>query len=80
MNITTTIIPDYNYINSVNNMYHRNDIEIINQRLTQIEEILNIISRDNYFEERYPKLKEIWDTYNTELDKYKLIDIIRDSE
>jgi hypothetical protein len=43
----------------------------ITERLERIEYILHIPSRDQEMEEKYPKLKKLWEEYNRELSKYR---------
>lgn len=44
--------------------------EFLDERLERIEKILNIPTRNLEMEEKYPKLKEIWELYNYTLEKY----------
>jgi hypothetical protein len=45
--------------------------ESLTERLERIEAVLHIPTRDVTIEEQYPKLKEIYKEYMTELEKYK---------
>jgi len=54
--------------------------EYLHERLERIETLLNIPSRDITMEHKYPKLKELWESYNRELAKYKTWDKLKDSE
>lgn len=44
--------------------------EFLDERLERIEKILTIPTRNIDMEEKYPKLKEIWELYNYTLEKY----------
>jgi len=52
----------------------------LEKRLSTIEQVLNIPTRDATMEEKYPKLKKIYEEYITELEKYKTWDNIKDSK
>ena len=52
----------------------------LNERLSIIEQTLNIPTRDVTMEQKYPKLKEIYDQYKHELEKYKTWQRIKDKE
>lgn len=52
----------------------------IENRLDKIEKRLLILQRDMVMEEKYPRLKEIYDLYQAELDKYSMIEKIKDSK
>lgn len=54
--------------------------EYLDERLERIETLLNIPTRDVTMENKYPKLKELWEAYNRELAKYKTWDKLKDSE
>lgn len=54
--------------------------EYLDERLERIETVLNIPSRNIEMENKYPKLKELWEAYNRELAKYKTWDKLKDSE
>ena len=45
--------------------------ENLEERLERIETLLNIPTRDIEMEEEFPKLKHLWEEYNSELEKYK---------
>ena len=45
--------------------------EDLETRLERIETLLHIPSRDIKMEEEFPKLKQLWKEYNSELEKYK---------
>lgn len=45
--------------------------ENLEERLERIETLLNIPTRDVEIEEEFPKLKKLWEEYNSELEKYK---------
>lgn len=44
--------------------------ESILTRIERIEQLVNIPTRNIDLENRYPRLKEIWEMYNRELEKY----------
>lgn len=44
--------------------------ESILSRIERIEQMVNIPTRNIDLENRYPRLKEIWEMYNRELEKY----------
>lgn len=50
----------------------------LEERLGTIEKVLDIPSRDIGLEEKYPKLKKIYNEYMTELEKYKTWERIKD--
>lgn len=52
----------------------------LNERLSVIEQTLNIPTRDVTMEQKYPKLKEIYEQYKHELEKYKTWERIKDKE
>jgi hypothetical protein len=43
----------------------------LNERLTRIETMLNIPTRDVKIEEQFPRLRKIYEEYMQELEKYK---------
>lgn len=43
----------------------------LDERLKTIETLLHIPSRDVEMEKEFPKLKQLWEEYNSELEKYK---------
>lgn len=45
--------------------------ENLEDRLERIETLLNIPTRDIEMEKDFPKLKQLWEEYNSELEKYK---------
>lgn len=45
--------------------------EDVDERLRRIETLVNIPSRDIEMEQEFPKLKQLWEEYNSELEKYK---------
>jgi hypothetical protein len=45
--------------------------EDLEERLERIESLLNIPTRDIILEEKYQKLKKLWEQYNTALEEYK---------
>ena len=47
------------------------------ERLSTIEKVLNIPQRDVTLEAKYPKLKQIYEQYMHELEKYKTWDRIK---
>lgn len=49
------------------------------KELDEIRELLTMLTPDNNMEEKYPKLKEIRDAYNTALAKYTTLEIIKKS-
>ncbi len=52
----------------------------VEERLSTIEKVLNIPTRDAIMEEKYPKLREIYDQYRYELEKYKTWQRIKDKQ
>lgn len=52
----------------------------VEERLSTIEKVLNIPTRDAIMEEKYPKLREIYDQYRHELEKYKTWQRIKDKQ
>ena len=51
----------------------------LEERLERIETLLHIPTRDVTLEEKYPKLKKLWEEYNKELAKYRTWDKLKDS-
>jgi hypothetical protein len=45
--------------------------EDLQERLERIESMLHIPTRDAILEEKYQKLKRLWDEYHTALEEYK---------
>lgn len=54
--------------------------EYLDDRLERIETMLHIPTRDVTMEEKHPKLKELYEQYMHELEKYKTWDRIKDSK
>lgn len=54
--------------------------ERLQDRLERIELLLNIPSRDVTMEEKYPKLKQLWNDYNKALAEYKTWETLKDSK
>ncbi len=54
--------------------------EFLDERLQRIETMLHIPTRDVTMEEKHPKLKELYEQYLHELEKYKTWDRIKDSK
>lgn len=54
--------------------------EDLNERLERIESMLHIPTRDVTMEEKYQKLKQIWDQYKTALEEYKTWQRLKDSK
>jgi hypothetical protein len=52
----------------------------LEDRLSTIETVLNIPTRDVTLEEKYPRLKEIYIQYITELEKYKNWEKLKDNK
>ncbi len=52
----------------------------LEERLERIETLLHIPTRDVTLEEKYPKLKKLWEEYNKELAKYRTWDKLKDSQ
>lgn len=52
----------------------------IDERLKRIEALLHIPSRDTELENKYPKLKQIWEEYNKALDQYKIWETLKTSK
>ena len=49
----------------------------LEQRLSTIEQVLNIPTRDVRMEAKYPKLKKLYEEYMHELEKYKTWDRVK---
>ena len=54
--------------------------EFLDERLERIETMLHIPTRDVTMEQKHPKLKELYEQYLHELEKYKTWDRIKDSK
>jgi hypothetical protein len=54
--------------------------EKLSDRLERIESMLHIPTRDVTMEEKYRKLKQIWDQYKTALEEYKTWQRLKDSK
>ena len=54
--------------------------EDLNSRLERIEALLNIPTRDVTMEEKYKKLKELWEQYNKALAEYKTWETLKESK
>jgi hypothetical protein len=54
--------------------------EDLNNRLERIETLLNIPTRDVIMEEKYKKLKELWEQYNKALAEYKTWETLKESK
>lgn len=52
----------------------------LEERLSVIEQVLNIPTRDAIMEEKYPELKKIYEQYVKELEKYKTWQRIKESK
>lgn len=50
----------------------------LEQRLETIEKVLGIPERDTELEEKYPKLKKMYDDYINELSKYRTWDALKE--
>lgn len=87
MNSSTWIITDDDYIldNSLtitaNTLpYSRESYSRdIFKEIDEIRDILLLIKKDIDMESKYPRLKELRDQYNLELEKYKTFERIKDS-
>ena len=51
--------------------------EDLQGRLERIETLLNIPIRDVEMEREFPKLKQLWEEYANELEKYKTFERIK---
>lgn len=49
----------------------------LEERLSTIEQVLNIPTRDVIMESKYPKLKKLYDEYMKELEKYKTFERLK---
>ena len=54
--------------------------DILDERLERIETLLNIPVRNIDMEEEFPKLRELWNEYHAELEKYKTWKKLKDSK
>lgn len=54
--------------------------EDLQDRLERIENLLHIPSRDIIMEEKYQKLKRLWDEYHTALEEYKTWERLKGSK
>lgn len=54
--------------------------ENLEDRLARIEELLHITSRNIELENKYPKLKKIWEEYINKVDQYKLWETLKNSK
>jgi len=54
--------------------------EDLNTRLKRIEAMLHIPTRDVTMEEKYKKLKELWEQYHKALDEYKTWETLKESK
>ncbi len=54
--------------------------EDLEERLERIESMLHIPTRDVILEEKYQKLKRLWDEYRTTLEEYKTWERLKDSK
>jgi hypothetical protein len=54
--------------------------EDLQDRLERIESMLHIPTRDVILEEKYQKLKRLWDEYHTALEEYKTWERLKDSK
>lgn len=54
--------------------------ENLEDRLARIEALLHIPTRDIELENKYPKLKKIWEEYNKVVDQYKLWETLKNSK
>jgi hypothetical protein len=52
----------------------------LEERLGVIEQVLNIPTRDVAMEDKHPKLKQLYEQYMRELEKYKTWDRIKGEE
>lgn len=52
--------------------------DFLDDRLERIEALLNIPSRDVLMEEKYPRLKRLWEEYYQELEKCKTWDKLKE--
>lgn len=54
--------------------------DILDERLARIETLLEIPTRDLEMEREFPKLRELWNSYTEELEKYKTWKRLKDSK
>lgn len=54
--------------------------EDLNDRLERIEAMLHIPTRDVTMEEKYKKLKSLWEQYHKALDEYKTWETLKESK
>ena len=54
--------------------------EWLDDRLERIESMLHIPTRDIIMEEKYLKLKNLWEQYTTALEEYKTWETLKDSK
>jgi hypothetical protein len=54
--------------------------EWLDERLERIETMLHIPTRDVTMEEKYLKLKNLWEQYTTALEQYKTWETLKDSK
>ena len=54
--------------------------EDLNDRLKRIEAMLHIPTRDVTMEEKYKKLKSLWEQYHKALDEYKTWETLKESK
>jgi hypothetical protein len=54
--------------------------EDLNTRLERIETMLHIPTRDVKMEEKYKKLKKLWEEYHKALEEYKTWETLKDSK
>lgn len=54
--------------------------EDLAERLERIETLLNIPTRDVIMEEKYKKLKKLWQEYQKALDEYKTWETLKESK
>jgi hypothetical protein len=54
--------------------------EDLNDRLKRIEAVLHIPTRDVTMEEKYKKLKSLWEQYHKALDEYKTWETLKESK
>lgn len=87
MNSSTWIITDDDYIIGDNLTITANTLPYsresysrdIFKEIDEIRDILLLIKKDIDMESKYPRLKELRDQYNLELEKYKTFETIKDS-
>jgi|688.fasta_scaffold66754_6 hypothetical protein len=54
--------------------------EDLQERIERIESMLHIPTRDTIMEEKYKKLKKLWNEYQTALEEYKTWERLKDSK